>query len=224
MGQDHTPKQRRKKELERQRNVRRAHDRILIVCEGSKTEPLYFAEIRRAFRLPSASIVVRPSYKGTAPIQVVEYAQRLFERGDNHKNVQPRASERVYAVFDRDEHPSYQAALQLAESLHRKLRNDERAPLTFQAVASVPSFELWLLLHFEDVHAPLHRDEVMLRLKRHIPDYDKGAGGAFGTTRALVGDAIRRARQLTSRFDPVDGVDPWTAMGELVALLTNGKI
>lgn len=32
-------------------------------------------------------------------------------------------------------------------------------------IASVPSFELWLLLHFENIQPPLHRDDVMRRLR-----------------------------------------------------------
>jgi len=45
--------------------------------------------------------------------------------------------------------------LNLAKSLDGKLRYDSNDCVSFKAIASVPCFELWLLLHFEDVHAPL---------------------------------------------------------------------
>ncbi|MHB1655042.1 MAG: RloB domain-containing protein [Burkholderiales bacterium] len=82
-------------------------------------------------------------------------------------------------MFDRDDHESYFNALSLAKSLDGNLRNDKRKPISFKAIAPIPSFELWLLLHYEDIQAPIHRDEVMARLKQHMPAYDKGAGGTF---------------------------------------------
>lgn len=115
------------------------------MSEGSKTEPNYLHEIRQIYRLHTANLAVYPSELGTAPIQVVEYAKTLFEQGDARKSIPPRAFEQVYAVFDRDDHNSYVNALNLAESLDGKLKNDCKQGVRFQAIASVPSFELWLL-------------------------------------------------------------------------------
>ncbi|HBW5686108.1 TPA: RloB domain-containing protein, partial [Klebsiella pneumoniae] len=117
MARDNSPKQRQQRQLERKQNRRASYDRILIVSEGSKTEPNYFREIRTIYRLHTANVEVRPSELGTAPIQVVQYAKELFEKGDRHKDIQPRAFEKVCAVFDRDDHDSYFDALRLAESL-----------------------------------------------------------------------------------------------------------
>jgi hypothetical protein len=220
MVRDNSPKERQQKQLERKQGRRASYDRILIVSEGSKTEPNYFREIRAAHRLHTANVEVQPSELGTAPIQVVRYAQALFENGDRHKNIQRRAFEKVYAVFDRDEHDSYHEALTLADSLNGKLRSDAKQPVTFQAIASVPSFELWLLLHFEDIQAPLDRDEVMRRLKLHIPGYDKGAGDAFAITKAHVAVATHRAQRLSERFTARTEPEPYTAIVELVSLLT----
>lgn len=220
MARDNAPKERQRQQLERKQGRRASHDRILIVSEGSKTEPHYFGEIRMAYRLPTAHVEVRPSELGTAPIQVVQYAQALFEHGDRHKHIQRRAFEQVYAVFDRDDHGSYFDALNLAASLDGRLRNDSKQPVTFKAIASVPSFELWLLLHFEDIHAPIHREDVMRRLKLHLPGYEKGAGRAFATTRARLDIATQRAQALATRFTAQTDPEPFTAIVELVTLLT----
>ncbi len=220
MARDNSPKERQQKQLERKQGRRASYDRILIVSEGSKTEPNYFREIRAAYRLHTANVEVQPSELGTAPIQVVQYAQQLFESGDRHKNIQRRAFEKVYAVFDRDDHDSYFDALRLAESLDGKLRNDAKQPVVFQAIASVPSFELWLLLHYEDIQAPLHRDEVMRHLKQHIPGYEKGAGKAFATTSEHLAVATQRAERLAARFTAHTAPEPFTAIAGLVALLT----
>ena len=107
MGRDYSPKERQRKQLERKAARRAPYDRVLIVSEGSKTEPHYLKEIRAEYRLHTANVEVQPSELGTAPIQVVKYAHQLFEEGNRHKHIPRRAFERVYAVFDRDDHDSY---------------------------------------------------------------------------------------------------------------------
>ena len=123
-------------------------------------------------------------------------------------------------MFDRDDHDSYFDALSLAQSLDGKLRNDDRQVVSFKAIASIPSFELWLLLHYEEIQAPIHRDEVMVRLKQHIPGYEKGAGGAFAITRNRLETATQRAQTLATKFNAYTDPEPFTALHELVTLLT----
>ena len=222
MGRDNSPKGRQQKELKRKRGNRADYDRILIVSEGSKTEPNYFHEIRKAYRLQCTNVVVRPSDFGTDPINVVRYAQELFTNGFNHgKNIQPRAFDKVYAVFDRDDHDSYHDALDLAESLNGQLKNENKQPVSFQAIVSVPCFKLWLLLHFEDIKAPQNRNQVMSRLKKHIPDYKKCADNLFEISRKHLPVAIQRAKQL-SELCTARTASPelFTAIGELVSILT----
>ena len=220
MGRDNAPRERQRRQLERKLTARASYDRILIVSEGSKTEPNYFTEIRKAYRLHTANVAVRPSELGTAPIQVVQYAKALFEKGDRHRGIQARAFEQVFAVFDRDDHLSYSDALDLAKSLDGKLKNDARQAIRFRAIASVPSFELWLLLHYEDVCSPLHRDEVVRRLRRYIPGYEKGASNAFAITRDVLSVATQRAEALAGRFTAHSAPEPFTAIVDLVGVLT----
>lgn len=219
MGRDNAPRERQRRQLERKQGRRDSYDRILIVSEGSRTEPNYFHEIRSTYRLHTANVEVRSSGSGTAPIQVVQYARILFEKGDRHKRIQPQAFEQVYAVFDRDDHESYFDALRLAESLDGKLRNENKQAVAFKAIASVPSFELWLLLHYEDIQAPIHRDEVMRRLKQHIAGYEKGSAGAFAMTRERLAIATRRAEALATRFNADTEPEPYTGIVDLVKRL-----
>jgi hypothetical protein len=221
MARDNSPKERQKRQLERKLARRASYDRILIVSEGSKTEPNYFKEIRSDYRLHTANIEVRSSALGTAPIQVVRYAKELFENGDRHKRIQARAFEQVYAVFDRDDHDSYFDALVLAESLNGKLKNDNKQAIKFSSIASVPCFELWLLLHFEDVFAPVHRDDVIKRLKRHIPDYVKGTTRSYFLTKERLPYAVQRSQILVGKFSARTAPEPYTAIVDLVTLLTS---
>ena len=221
MARDNSPKERQKQQLERKLARRASYDRILIISEGSKTEPNYFSEIRQSYRLHTANVEVRRSELGTAPIQVVQYAKDLFEFGDRHKNIQARAFEQVYVVFDRDDHGSYFDALKLTESLDGKLKNDNKQLISFKAIASVPSFELWLLLHYEDIQAPIDRDKVTRRLKNHIPGYEKGAKHTFSITREHLSVATQRAETLAAKFSARTVPEPYTAIGYLVTLLTS---
>ncbi len=223
MGRDNHPRERQARQLARKSGQCAIYERVLIVCEGSRTEPLYFRELRAHYRLHAANVEVRPSEYGTSPLQVVEYAQALFERGDPHARLKPSAFDRVYAVFDRDEHASYHDALKLAESLDGRLHSDEKRAVRFEAVASVPNFELWLLLHFEDVRTPLHRDEVIARLRQYLPDYEKGTGGHFNATRHHLPKAVERARWLAERHNRNEGNEPCTDIAPLIDWLCKLK-
>lgn len=223
MGRDNQPKARQAAKLARKRARRASYDRVLIVSEGSKTEPHYFREIRAHYRLHTANVQVQPSALGTQPLQVVEYAEQLFLRGDLTKQIHPRAFEQVYALFDRDNHGTYHNALDKAAALDGKLRSDLGQRVAFRAVPSVPCFELWLLLHFEDVLAPIQRADVYQRLRAHLPGYDKGQGGHFDRTRANLDAAMQRAVHLAGVHNAHSGVEPFTDLHKLVDLLIKLK-
>jgi FMN phosphatase YigB (HAD superfamily) len=57
MGRDNHPRERQARQLARKQGLREPFDRVLIVCEGSKTEPLYFQELRAYYRLNTAHVV-----------------------------------------------------------------------------------------------------------------------------------------------------------------------
>ena len=220
MGKDNQPKHRLAAQLLRKVGQRPSYDRILIVTEGSKTEPFYLGEIRSKFRLNTANVAVQPSQFGTTPLQVVEYAEHLFLNGDEYREIPKKGFEQVYVVFDRDDHETYHNALAKAAALNGKLRKELKQEVKFEAIASVPCFELWLLLHFEDVQAPLHRTEVYQRLRQYLPNYDKGQAGHYAQTSQNLEDASRRAEHLGQLTTAHDGTEPYTDMHRLVHLLT----
>lgn len=206
--------------MARKQAQRASHDRVLIVCEGSKTEPNYFREIIKAYRLHTASVTVLPCTRGTAPIAVVECAHDLFGKGIPERGISPRAFERVYAVFDRDQHDSYYQALDLAQSLDGRLRNDAKELVRFRAIASVPCFELWLLLHYADVSTwEVDVGTVMSHLRTHFPGYAKGSNDVFAKTRDQLDTAKRHARILAKQSNAYGAPVPYTAVFELVELL-----
>lgn len=79
------------------------------------------------------------------------------------------------------------------------------------------------MLHFEDVHAPIHRDEVYARLKGHLPGYDKGQPGYWAATQERLDQAVARAGTRAAATTPYDGNEPYTGVHQLVSLLTHLK-
>ncbi|MEZ5622529.1 MAG: hypothetical protein R3E78_15035 [Burkholderiaceae bacterium] len=71
MGKDGQPKHRQAaRELMRRKAQRQPAERLLIVCEGSKTEPLYLGEIRQQLRLPSANVQGKRSANDTLAVAI----------------------------------------------------------------------------------------------------------------------------------------------------------
>lgn len=183
--------------LIRKTNRRPSYERLLVVCEGSKTEPQYFQEIKQQCRLQSC---ILHSDSGTAPFSVVTCAERIFKEGKTPFG--PKGFDAVYAVFDRDTHPQYIQALNKAAQLNKQLKNDERQDVSFIAVPSNPCFELWLLLHFRDVQAYCSSQEMISQLRLFLGSYDKAQHGLYALTRATWKTARTRANALNQKGSP----------------------
>jgi hypothetical protein len=78
---------------------------------------------------------------------------------------------------------------------------------------------LWLLLHYEEVEAAMHRSEVIRELERCLPGYAKGMSGIFGRTRQHLMTAIRRAARLSDRATAYSCPAPYTNVASLVQRL-----
>jgi hypothetical protein len=185
------------------------------VCEGAKTEPSYLNEIRQSERLSSASVRIIHSELGTQPLKIVQSAIAEFQKTPGFEN--------VFVVFDRDDHPNYANAIAKAEAQDNKLLNDDGNPIRFEAIVSVPSFELWLLLHYEDIQAWHHRDVILRRLRRFIPAYAKGMEEVFAKTRSELAIASKRGSKLKLKNSRLPGDEPYTDVHELVETLLGLK-
>lgn len=81
--------------------TREPYDVLLIVCEGTKTEPNYLIGLRNAYRLSNANIKILHA-SGTDPVTIVQFTQAEMAK-DQY--------DRAYCVFDRDGHQNYDEAL-----------------------------------------------------------------------------------------------------------------
>jgi hypothetical protein len=220
MGRDNQPKHRQAaRDLRRRAATRGPIDRLLIVCEGEKTEPQYLDEIRVEYRLQTANVQILPSDFGTDPLSVVNYAERLFLKGDSHRGIAPHGFDRVTTVFDRDDHATFEAAIAKVRGLDGAYRNDEKRAVPFDAAVSVPCFELWLLLHFRDVQQTMQRGEVIQQLATYLDGYSKGQKQLWQRTKPNLEAAVHRAKAI--RPNGVAG--PYTDVDALVERLRTLK-
>ncbi len=155
----------------------------LIVCEG-ETEQEYLWAARIRYGLTTAEIILAENTKGSAPISVVECAKG--------KSEEPGSYDKIYCVFDRNSHLSFDEARQKI----RTLANRKKKPLPIEEAISIPCFEVWVLLHFERTDAPFDCcAHVIDRVRTHMPGYEKA-------DRAI-------ARQLIARIDTAIGNAAW---------------
>ncbi len=221
MGSDnifHKRKERNSSSLRRRNSTKASYDRVLIVCEGEKTEPKYFAEIKDAYRLSTANIDIYGKECSSDPLSVVNYAITKFEADRDYN--------RVYCVIDRDKHENFNNAI-------NKLQNKTLGEnVIFTAITSNPCFEFWLLLHFIYTTRSFcaqgnasNCDLVLKELnkKNRIPNYKKGARNIFDLTKTKLSEAIKNAEQLQKHNYESNSKNPATNMHELIAYLINMK-
>jgi len=112
MGSDdffHKRKARKASSLKRARARRSPYDTALIVCEGGKTEPNYFKSLRDDLKLNTANVEITGDTGGSAPDNVVEHGLRYYGEYD-----------KVFCVFDKDSHPTYQQAVDRVKCTKKK--------------------------------------------------------------------------------------------------------
>jgi hypothetical protein len=198
---------------------REAFKRILIVSEGTKSEPNYLKQIRIDNRIRTASVHIMDTNKGTDPLKLVAYAESLFLKGSPERNVAAREFDEVYVVFDYDSPNSFHAALRQIAALDKAHKNNDRQHVGFFAVASIPCFELWVLLHFENITHSLTLADALRKLLVWLPKYTKGYDNLYSDLRDNTHKAIARAKQLAEKNTVHTGPLPYTDFHKLVELL-----
>ena len=199
--------------------TREAYSRILIVCEGEKTEPIYFEEIRNHYKLSTANIEICGDECGSDPKSVVQYAKTRYQEEKKAGN----PFDLVYCVFDRDEHATFDSAIQIIENATPKK--------TFSAIYSNPCFEYWLLLHFKYTDQPFQKagshqkcsDDVIKHLLLEYPSYKKGGKLSGEIIFPKIEIAIKHAKQAVTQAESLDTDNPITYVHELVSKLIKLK-
>lgn len=125
---------------------------ILIVCEGTETEPKYFAAFRK-FNRGTVVYNLEIEGRGENTIQVVD---RAIELRDKNKGTE-REYDRVWAVFDKDDFDkNFNKAINKAESNN------------ISCAWSNEAFELWYLYHFLNRITAMSRDEYKKSISKAV--------------------------------------------------------
>ena len=205
-------------DLKRKVATRERQSHILIVCEDSKSGAFYFEAMANDLHVNAS---VEGDKCGSAPKSVLVYAKEKYEQSKKEGD----AYDAVYCVFDRDQHPCFNATVAAINDLktNKKL---------FFAITTTPCFEFWLLLHFgytAKSYAATTQKSPCDCANADLQTYWKKAFGVeYGKNKrdiypSLKGGkataAIQHAKRLTDENLKIDSNNPQTNMHELVECL-----
>ncbi len=193
------------------------HCRVLIVCEGKKTEPNYFQSFHM---MQHGGIVfeIETEGKGENTKQVVQKAINLRDYAESID----KPFDSVWAVFDRDSFSDekFNTAIQMAE---------QRG---INTAWSNEAFELWYVLHFQYRNTPMSRNDYAQEITFRVNEagYPKRAykykKNAIDSQRVMSQygsdtDAIRNAERLHLSYTDNRHAqhNPCTTVYQLVRLL-----
>lgn len=133
---------------------------VLVICEDTKSSKDYLVD-------------AKVHYRATALVEVVNLGH-TDPRGIVKKAVERAAKyDHVFCVIDRDTHPTFDEAVQLAHTKNN-----------VHLITSYPCFEYWLYLHFQYSRRTYRRAgdnspaQQMVRALKEcegMSDYDKGS-------------------------------------------------
>jgi hypothetical protein len=121
---------------------------FLIICEGGNTEPYYL----KSFPVPTNSVIIEGACN--TKTKLVDYALKL-------KNKKENIDREVWCVFDFDIKPD-EAATQPKDFNNAILKAEANG---MKVAWSNDSFELWFLLHYQNLVSCITRKEINSILK-----------------------------------------------------------
>ena len=206
--------------LKRRKAIYQPRKKVLIVCEGKKTEPNYFNSLIAHLNLTAVDLKISGD-SGSAPKSVVEFGiEKLKFESD---------IDLAFFVFDKDSHDSYTSALSMVENLKTKRKYRRKI---ISAITSNPCFEVWFLMHFGTYDRPFASssgkspcDNVIAALKKQncFRNYSKGQCNLFDLLSNRLNIAINNAAQVLKRSeetrDKKHHGNPTTFVHELVVEL-----
>jgi hypothetical protein len=123
---------------------------FLIICEGKNTEPCYF----EGFPVPSKDVIILGGHGSKT--RLVDFAIR-------QKTNPAYEGREIWCVYDYDVKPD-EGDTQPADfngSILKAAQND------IMVAWSNDAFELWFLLHYQELEAALSRNEIYPLLKKY---------------------------------------------------------
>jgi hypothetical protein len=184
------------------RPKRETAQRILVVTEGTKTEPQYVERLNSYLRSRASTAIVKPVGVGRDPLHVVRKCVELRDAAENGE----KAYDVCVCLVDVDRHTKLTDATELAERESILL------------LISNLKFEAWLRWHAEEKRSPLTSAQLDRQAEKLNLVKDKALSPRFPF------DAVDRACLIARQADPElqagrKGPNPSSAMPVLVDLM-----
>lgn len=196
------------RELRRRGPRQQPRSRFILICEGARTEPEYFAALNR---LHAGALVEVDIYAQVGvPLTIAkEAAKRTSSIRKARRRDSFVANDQVWAVFDRDEHPNFSEAIALC------------ADAGVKVARSNPCFEVWLILHYCDYGKPDGRHVAQKEFSELHTSYDPRRGKGISANEIIEHIEVAEARaeaQLRARENEGQPYGaPSTTVGRLTA-------
>lgn len=191
------PRLRRKKLSTREVRI------VFVIAVEGKTEKAYF-EYFQGF--VSAVQVIVNKGKASNPKSVLNQAESMLEKLKRADDLRP--GDQAWVVVDRDQWNEEDIVTMWDWAAKRKDRG---------VALSLPQFEWWLLLHFEEGTGAGTQQEILNRLKIHIPNYEKGEKVQLPHTdkqhTLAIDNARRKIRENPEEFKELEDISgAWTTV------------
>ena len=165
----------------RVRNIKKPKSKVLIAVEGNnKTEKMYFNNFES--RDKSFNITYAKG-NNTDPVKLVKMLIKEIKK----LNIDLKGEDVAYCIFDTDVNPNKNKLIKEATTLANKNN--------IGIITSAPSIEMWFLLHFDFTTSYMNNEEVMNKLKKYYPKYEK-ADNIYPFIKDNTNIAIKRAKKL----------------------------
>lgn len=181
---------------------REKRDKILIVCEGAKTEPNYF----KKFPVNNARLEVKIKGAGYNTVSLVKMASELKEKALADK----KPYNQVWCVFDKDSFTDEQFNSAVLTANNHDIR----------VAYSNEAFELWYLLHYDYHDAAIRRNDYIKKLNEKIKPvkYKKNSEDMYKIlikNQAIAIDNAKKLLKKYKKFNPAKN-NPSTTVYSLV--------
>lgn len=189
---------------------------ILIVCEGTNTEPDYFNEMRKSLRLSTVQVEIVGDCCDSDPVPIVNYALDAKRKRDAlvKRGTSDPAYDYIWCVMD------------VENPIHRTTLNDALNIASGHSYLNIalsnPSFEYWLLLHFtETTRIFANAAEVTRELENFDPNYRRNKKiSDYELLFSKTEEAIERAERILKNHESDEfAPNPSTLVHRLVKII-----
>lgn len=167
------------KKFKREKVKQREERSLFVIAVEGKTEKEYFNRFRNKLSSVRVLVTQGKSSNPRAVLQTVNGALDTLKRKD-----ELRPGDEAWVILDED----HWTEIELQEIWDWGQQRKDRG-----VGFSVPQFEWWLLLHFEDGRGVRTQREVLERLCVYIPDYQKGNPNQLDFDADAIAKAVQRA-------------------------------